>query len=110
MSGGTCAAAVPAINRITNSALSFILTPASLLPHQPLKISFVFANALHQFIVREDFEWNADFPRLRVCLRIVDGNFVFQMPEVTAMEAFRRMVRIRVRVATVVEIRLVVET
>src|SRR5262245_20917009 len=72
-------------------------------------VLFVVADVLDRFGVGEILELDRDGERLRVGLRIFDGDLDVHMSEVAASELFDGAKRLAVRSAAVVEPALVVE-
>src|SRR4030095_14699356 len=74
-----------------------------------LRVSFILADALHQFHIREEFKRDGYFPGSRIRFRIVDRDLHIQVTEVAPVKAFDGVESVTVRVAAVIKPRLIVE-
>src|SRR5438876_6409028 len=72
---------------------SHLLRPS--LTHQVWGVLFVFADVFDELRIRKQLEMHGHgLPRLRISLRVIDGDLQFHVPEIPAPEAFRDVQRI----------------
>src|SRR2546427_12106968 len=79
------------------------------LANHVLRVLLVVTDVFDQLGIRHEIETRGDGPRLGIRLRIIDRDVDFQVSEITAPEAFRRVQRVSVRVAGIVQPWLVIE-